>query len=56
VSPPAGIIDLMADGEEPGIELVYDLNGRRVDSRTIGRGIRIVRTADGKTRKVVSKP
>ena len=52
-SPLAGIDMMTVD--EPGIELVYDLQGRRVDSRTIGRGLRIVRTADGKTRKVIKR-
>ena len=43
------------DGFGSNIKLVYDLQGRRVASSAIGKGLRIVRTADGKARKVLIK-
>ena len=42
-------------GNHEGIRLVYDLQGRRVASTDLGRGVRIVRNADGTTRKVLRR-
>ena len=40
-----------ADGE---VKEVYDLQGRRTSTRTVGKGLRIIRTSDGKTIKVLN--
>ena len=48
-----GISDIRQNVEEGST--VYDLNGRRVDSQTMTRGINIVRSADGKVQKMVRK-
>lgn len=41
------------NGEFTDIEAIYDLNGQRKNS--IQRGVNIIRTADGKTRKFIKK-
>lgn len=41
------------NGEFTDVEAIYDLNGRQ--RNTIQRGVNIIRTADGKTRKFIKK-
>lgn len=41
------------EGDFTDIETIYDLNGRKQSK--LGQGVNIIRTADGKTRKIIQK-
>ncbi len=48
-----GITNATSSTEKPSVKYVYDLNGRHTDA--CRRGVNIIRTADGHTRKVTTR-